>query len=76
MKYSKLITLTKGEINTKETTLRIPCVLITDFDDKFQEFVDELINCFKSIGRGVGLAAPQVGNNICVAVVNSGRKNG
>lgn len=76
MRHSKLITLTKGEINTKETTLRIPCVSITKFDDKFQEFVDELISCFKSLGRGVGLAAPQLGNNICVAVVNSGRNNG
>lgn len=72
----RLVTLTKNEININKSPLRFACKPIISFENDFQLFIDDFILFFKGLERGVGLAAPQVGHNIRVAIINSERKNG
>jgi peptide deformylase len=70
MSVLPLLQLSKENFLSKDTTLRLPSDEVNDFGDGFQKIVDDLVDTFKSHKIAVGLAAPQIGINLRVAVIN------
>jgi peptide deformylase len=70
MNIIKIVQLNKDNFDNKTISLRIPCKEIDDFGESFQNIVNSLIDCFKTYDVAVGLAAPQVGLNIKLTVIN------
>jgi peptide deformylase len=50
--------------------LKSPSCEVKEIDNQVRRFIDDLIETMRHYPRCVGLAAPQVGNNIKVAVVD------
>jgi len=65
-----LVQLQTGDFFTKDTSLREPCKLVTEFNDSLKKDMAALLATFHSHKIAVGLAAPQVGIQSRVCVVN------
>lgn len=65
-----LVQLGRDNFMSKDTPLRRPSKNVEDFGPEFQKVVDDLIETFLSHKIAVGLAAPQVGMPLRLAVVN------
>ncbi|MBK5208279.1 MAG: peptide deformylase [Flavobacteriaceae bacterium] len=72
----KLIKISMNEINNPNISLRQISSEVNVFDKEFQQFVDDFLSFFIELNKGVGIAAPQIGKNIRVAIINSKRKDG
>jgi peptide deformylase len=70
MSKLKVIQLTGDNIYSKETSLRKPSELVTDFGKDFQDEVDTLLETFYSWKIAIGLSAPQVGIQKKIAIIN------
>lgn len=55
--------------------LEIECRKVTEFDKKLRKFLDDMYDTMIA-ADGVGLAAPQVGKDIAVAIVDIGDETG
>ena len=73
MSILPLVQLTKEEIGSKKSLLSHPCSEVKDFGHGFQKIVDDLVETFISHKIAVGLAAPQVGIPLRLAVININR---
>ena len=62
-------------VNYGNEILETPTEKVTEFGDDLVKFVDEMISTMKE-SNGVGLAAPQVGDNRRVCVVDLGFTEG
>jgi peptide deformylase len=65
-----LVQLERSNFMSKDTPLRRPSNEVIDFGSDFQKVVDDLIETFLSHNIAVGLAAPQVGIALRLAVIN------
>lgn len=74
MSIVELTQITKNELSNKKHLLRTPCDAVIDFGANFQNIVDNLLDTFLSHKIAVGLAAPQIGVNLKVAVVNTNKE--
>lgn len=70
MKPLPLVQLRSETLLSKETSLRRPCQAVTEFNDSLRKTVAALVGTFHSHKIAVGLAAPQVGIQSRVCVVN------
>ncbi|MDQ2946126.1 MAG: peptide deformylase [Acidobacteriota bacterium] len=70
MKPLPLVQLQADDFFAKDTSLRDPCKLVTEFSDSLRKDVAALLATFHSHKIAVGLAAPQVGIQSSVCVVN------
>ena len=52
-----------------DPVLRVQCRAVTDFDDSLRKLVDDMIETMHA-APGIGLAAPQIGVELRVAVVD------
>ncbi len=66
----KIIQLKPEQINDTSSSLVHSSVKVINFDDDFQNIVNEMIDIIKSMKIGVGLAAPQIGHNIQIFIAN------
>ena len=62
-------------VNYGNEILETPSENVTEFDEELVKFVDEMISTMKE-SNGVGLAAPQVGDNRRICVVDLGFTEG
>jgi peptide deformylase len=69
----KILQLGHGEILSTATTLRARSVEISEFDSSFKDIIQDLKDTLFSSSIAVGLAAPQIGINKRVAVINISR---
>jgi len=70
MEILKIIQLADDTIYSKDTSLRKPSEIVTDFGTEFQSEVDQLLEVFYSWKIAVGLSAPQVGIQKRFAIIN------
>lgn len=70
MSIVPIVQLNKHELFRKDTILRNPSKEVSDFGPAFQKIVDDLIDTMNSYSIAVGLAGPQVGVDLRVAVIN------
>lgn len=70
MSVKPLIQLSRNNFTKQDTILRTPCKEVSDFDDDFQQMVDNLLDTFYHHRIAVGLAASQIGISACVTIVN------
>ncbi len=61
------------EFENKDVSLRKPSEEVSDFSDDFQKKIDDLLDTFWSHKIAVGLAAPQIGMQLKLAVINHKR---
>jgi peptide deformylase len=73
MSVVDLVQIGPQEFRSKEIDLRKPADSVTDFGQKFQRMIDDLIETFWSHNIAVGLAAPQIGIPLKFAVINHTR---
>ena len=66
----ELVQLPESEIYSKQTPLRRTSQRVTDFGQEFQQLVQDLKDTLVAHDIAIGLAAPQIGKNLRVAVVN------
>lgn len=63
--------MTVLEIVTRENpVLRAPAQPVTQFDDALQHLIDDMIETMRA-ANGVGLAAPQIGRSLRLAVIET-----
>ena len=62
-------------VNYGQEILETPTQQVTEFDEELIKFTDNMISTMKS-SNGVGLAAPQVGDNRRICVVDLGVTEG
>lgn len=65
-----ILQLNRHEFSKKDTSLRVSSQEVVDFGDSFQKIVDDLIETMKHHKIAIGLAAPQVGIQLKVSVIN------
>ena len=70
MSVLPLVQINKHEISKKGPPLRTPSEKVKDFGQEFQKAVDDLIETFMQHKIAIGLAAPQVGIQLKLAVIN------
>jgi peptide deformylase len=70
MSILPLVQLEKEKFKTKDTALREESKEVDDFGEVFQKIIDDLIETFHHHKIAVGLAAPQIGIGLKVAVIN------
>jgi len=58
-----------------QSILRKRCAIVQDIDDRVGKAVDDLRDTLRSDTLSVGLAAPQIGYDLAVAIVNLDKKN-
>lgn len=75
MSILKLVQLDRNDFNERNTLLRKESGVVTDFSDKLQKIIDDILETFYSHNIAVGLAAPQVGIPLKIAVINPDKKN-
>lgn len=75
MSILPLVQLDKNDFNTEKTSLRRESNEVTDFGNDFQNFINDLIETFHDHKISVGLAAPQVGVQQKVSVININKKD-
>ncbi len=73
MSILPLVQLKKDKFHTKETPLREKSKEVDDFGADFQSFINDLVETFYQHKIAVGLAAPQVGVQLKVCVINPKR---
>lgn len=73
MSIIPLVQITKQDISTKGLVLRQQSLEVKDFGYEFQGIVDDLIETLMHHKIAVGLAAPQIGILLQVAVVNTSK---
>ena len=62
-------------VNYGQEILENPTQQVTEFDEELIKFTDNMISTMKS-SNGVGLAAPQVGDNRRICVIDLGFTEG
>jgi peptide deformylase len=70
MSVLSILQLDREAFTIPDTSLRLSSHEVLAFDGKFQKLVDDLIDTLKHHRIAVGLAAPQVGVALKVAVIN------
>lgn len=70
MSKLQIIQLAGDNIYNKETSLRQPSAIVTEFDEVFQQELDNMLETFYSWKIAVGLSAPQVGIQKRIAIIN------
>jgi peptide deformylase len=65
-----LVQLNENEIKSTSTPLRMKCVEVTDFGASLSSLIDDLTDTLLAHDIAIGLAAPQIGVNLRVAVIN------
>jgi peptide deformylase len=70
MSVLPLVQLKPKEIGSKKHPLRTLCGEVKDFGPEFQKIVDDLVDTFLGHKIAIGLAAPQVGIQLKLAVIN------
>lgn len=70
MSILSLVQLKPREIGSKKPPLGTPCEEVKDFGSEFQRIVDDLVDTFMAHRIAIGLAAPQVGIQLRLAVIN------
>lgn len=70
MSVLQLVQITKQEVSKKGPPLRVPSEEVLDFGQEFQKTVDDLTETFMQHKIAIGLAAPQVGIQLKLAVIN------
>ena len=70
MSIIPLVQINKFQFLNEELLLKKPCDIVTDFGEEFQEIVNNLLETFRSHKIAVGLAAPQIGIYVKLAVIN------
>lgn len=70
MSVLPIIQLNRNEFNKNNISLRVQNQEVSDFGESFQKTVDDLIETLKHHKIAIGLAAPQVGIPLKVAVIN------
>jgi peptide deformylase len=65
-----IVQLKREEFQGRDTSLRLACNDVTEFGAEFQHVVDDIVETFKRHRIAVGLAAPQVGIQLKLAVIN------
>jgi peptide deformylase len=73
MSIIPLVQLDRAEFENKDVSLRQTSEEVSDFSDAFQKKVDDLLDTFWSHNIAVGLAAPQIGMQLKLAVINHKR---
>jgi peptide deformylase len=73
MSIISLVQLDRVEFENKDVSLRKPSEEVSDFSDDFQKKIDDLLDTFWSHKIAVGLAAPQIGMQLKLAVINHKR---
>jgi peptide deformylase len=73
MSVLDLVQIDRAAYSKKDISLRRPASEVVDFGEAFQSQVDDLIDTFWNHKIAVGLAAPQVGISLRVAVINATR---
>jgi peptide deformylase len=68
-----LVQLAREEFEGKAVSLRTAGETVHDFNEPFQKIVNDLLETFWSHKIAVGLAAPQVGIQLKLAVINHTR---
>lgn len=76
MSILPLVQISTEDLSNKENPLKKPCNDVDDFGSDFQKIVDDLIETFWSHRIAVGLAAPQIGIQLRVAVINQKNNEG
>src|SRR5438105_1750500 len=70
MSIRPILQLKREEFERRDTSLRTACTDVAEFGVEFQQTIDDVIETFKQHRIAVGLAAPQVGIQLKVAVIN------
>src|SRR5437762_10345259 len=70
MSIVPLVQLNKNNFYDKMTNLRSPSAIVSDFGSQFQTIVENLEETFFAHKIAVGLAAPQIGIQLRVSVIN------
>jgi peptide deformylase len=70
MSVIPLVQIEKKDFERKDISLRQENQKVADFGEDFQRIVDDLIDTFWSHPIAVGLAAPQIGIQVKLAVIN------
>lgn len=65
-----LIQLSPEQLKEKSLSIRQTSEKVTEFGEEFISVVGEMVDVLKQNGRGVGLAAPQIGYNLQIFIVN------
>lgn len=73
MSLITLVQITRDQFGDKSISLRQPNEEVSDFGSDFQKKVDDLLDTFWGHKIAVGLAAPQIGTPLKVAVINHKR---
>lgn len=74
MSILPLVQIEREEFGNKNVSLRQPCRDVVSFDHDFQKKVEDLLETFWSHNIAVGLAAPQIGIQLRLAVINYTRE--
>jgi peptide deformylase len=65
-----LVELSVEKFHSKDVSLRVPSREVVQFDETFRQLVTDLVDTLKAHKIAIGLAAPQIGVNSRVAVIN------
>src|ERR1035441_342801 len=66
----QLVELSQDQRSSTSSSLREVCSPVTEFGDTFKTLVADLIDTLKAHDIAIGLAAPQIGGSLRVAVIN------
>jgi peptide deformylase len=70
MSVLPLVQISKHDMSKRDSPLRAPSEEVTDFGEEFQKIVEDLVETFMQHKIAIGLAAPQVGIQLKLAVIN------
>jgi peptide deformylase len=70
MSIISLVQITPDALVDKKPPLRVPSEEVIDFGESFQRIVDDLIETFTAHKIAIGLAAPQIGIQLRLTVIN------
>src|SRR3954454_24958197 len=70
MAVRPLTEITPAELGSVESNLFIPSKVVETVDDRIEELVLDMLETMHAYPICVGLAAPQVGENLRVIVIN------
>jgi peptide deformylase len=73
MSTKPIVQLTTPQDRTKDEILRRRCALVEVFDERTLQVVHDLIDTMAAHRIAVGLAAPQIGVPVAIAVVNTSK---
>ncbi|MGO9258877.1 MAG: peptide deformylase [Bryobacteraceae bacterium] len=70
MSIRPIVQLEREEFERRDTSLRQTCENVAAFGAELQQTIDDIVATFERYRIAVGLAAPQVGIQLKVAVIN------